>query len=125
MAQKRRFNEGRYILTAYLFLLRYPLILLTVALLIRAVINQDLDQLLHAGVAAVVTLVLIFVFFMKSSQVSCRLCRATFLRNLKCTKKSHVRNLFGSHRLPVAFALVTRQKKIRCPYCGEKHHYFD
>ena len=121
---KNRINEGKYMFAALLYLLRIPFTVASVGLLLYAAISQAMNALILAGVVFFFTIIIYIAFYIKSSGVSCRLCRATFLRNLKCSKKKNVRKFFGRYTLPVALSIIFRRPMIRCPYCGEKHPYF-
>ncbi len=123
-SSKKRINTGRYLFGAFLYAIRIPLAILTIVALVFAVIHKDVDHLILAGILVAVTMLTCLVFIWKSAHVACRLCRANFLRNLKCSVKSHAPRILGSHTLPVALAILARKERIRCPYCGEKHPYF-
>lgn len=123
-SDKKRINTGRYTFGALLHITRFPLLIATICVVFFAVYMKDPDKLAIAGAFVGATILLNLVFIWKSAQVCCRLCRAQFLRNLKCSKKSHAHKVFGSYTLPVALAILARKERIRCPYCGEKHPYF-
>lgn len=126
MARRNKyFNARKYIFVSFLYLIRIPLLLVSLFLITKAILTKDMNGLTVAGVATGLTLFIHFVFLAKSSTVACRLCRAHFLKNLKCSKKPKVPRVFGSYTLPVALAIFTQQRRIRCPYCGEKHVYFE
>lgn len=51
-------------------------------------------------------------------RANCPLCMTPVLARKGCAKHRSARPLFGSHRLPVALAVLFRDR-FRCPYCGE------
>lgn len=129
-SRRRGVSFPKYFFGAFLYFIRIPMVLLTAILLLLIVVFGDgsiIDPKLlikpMLGMMALSFLTFIF-FFIYSKSVVCRLCRATFLRNLKCQKKPNVKKFMGSYTTPVAAAIFFKSEKIRCPYCGEKHYYF-
>ncbi len=125
--KKNRTNTKRFLLASYLYVLKVPMVLCTVALLGLGVYFQEESEtyLIAAGVSAVVTIFVWVMFIGLSAKVQCKLCRAQFLRNLRCSKKKHAPKILGNYNLPVSLAIITKKSRICCPYCGEKRSYFD
>lgn len=117
-------NEGLYWRTGFFYLVRYPLLLLTVACLALAVATKENLYFFSTLGLLIMTVISFFVFMVSASKVNCRLCRAQMIKNLACSKNKKARKLLGSYTLPIALDFVTRQKRIKCPYCGETHPYF-
>lgn len=122
-SRTRPVYRSRYVIAALLFLARLILLLATIGLAIYALIRNDQQVLIYAGWCLGAFTLVAITFLVKSNQATCRLCRAQFLRNLRCSKKKGTPRILGNYNLPVALAILGNKRRIRCPYCGESPAY--
>jgi hypothetical protein len=108
----------RFKLAALLLCLNFLLPLSIIALLILTLIKNDPKWAEWAIVTAGITLINMAIQCILAGRAVCPLCMTQVLSTKHCAKHRKARTIFGSHRLRVAIAVLTRGW-FNCPYCHE------
>ncbi len=121
---KYHINERLYFFTALCFLAPIPLVYYSLMIQVLMFVYPVPYGLYISAALFGLAVVSCLLFLACSRRIYCRLCRVQFMTKMHCTRRHDVPELAGSLRMPLALSLVTKQRVICCPYCGESHLYF-
>ena len=119
MHHLRSFSDVRYFrIAAFLLFLNCLLAPFAAGLLVQSMWLENLQMTVAGSGIVVLSFVLIIPLRLQGYHTNCPLCWTPVLAPGGCAKHRGAKKLMGSHRLPVALAVLFRNR-FCCPYCNE------
>ncbi len=102
-----------------LLLLGYPLVVVSLGVLVYALLHNDRELATQVPLLFAVAVVMLIFHWVIARRTHCPLCMTPVLAKNHCSKHRRARKMLGSYRLRVAVAVLVRGK-FSCPYCNER-----
>ncbi len=126
MSKRERYviPRGRYFFVANAFLLqRLTMVVFPILIVLLFLEGRDSSPLMLWGTVAAFGIFVITSLILLANQrrVTCPLCKASYFSSRRALSRGKkVPRVFGSAKIPLALALLTFPKVIRCAYCAER-----